>query len=117
MLIHAAGGAAVLAHPGLHDALEVVDELLSIGIDGLEAFHPCHIPAVVDLCVSMAKRHQLVITGGSDFHGMYGDHDCGLGYSVVWPDLLSGLVERVRRRDGLIIDGYADTRLGQPARN
>jgi predicted metal-dependent phosphoesterase TrpH len=66
--IHAAGGVAVLAHPGVsgESALAV---LLDAGLDGIEAFHAEHTPADRRRFVDMARRHGLLVTGGSDFHG------------------------------------------------
>lgn len=68
-LIHQAGGAAVLAHPGLaqnHAAL--VERLVSSGLDGIEVHHPSHGVTVRANLRGIAARFNLVITGGSDFH-------------------------------------------------
>jgi predicted metal-dependent phosphoesterase TrpH len=68
-LIHEAGGAAVLAHPGVNRADVVVDGLVSAGLDGLEADHSEHSPAQREHYEALADRLDLVVTGGSDFHG------------------------------------------------
>ena len=68
-LIREAGGTPVLAHPKLirNDAL--AEELLTLGIEGLEVFYPQHDAADVERYRQMAEKHHLLIAGGSDFHG------------------------------------------------
>ena len=74
-LLHAAGGVAVMAHPGLvplsADALAQRIESLAAkaGLDGLEAYYSQHSAADTDRFLSLAKRNNLLVTGGSDFHG------------------------------------------------
>lgn len=70
-----AGGVAVLAHPylnGLDDPAVFLDFLLtlkSMGLGGIEAIYPDHPrAATVEYC-RLAKKYQLLITGGTDFHG------------------------------------------------
>ena len=69
-LIHDAGGLAVLAHPGLARAEEAIPPLIEAGIDGIECFHSRHSAAASEYYVSVAEDHDLLITGGSDCHGM-----------------------------------------------
>jgi predicted metal-dependent phosphoesterase TrpH len=70
--IHEAGGTAVLAHPGLYDAPELLAELVSAGLDGIEAFHSDHTAEQEQAFVKEAERFGLIITAGSDFHGERG---------------------------------------------
>jgi predicted metal-dependent phosphoesterase TrpH len=68
-LIHQAGGAAVLAHPGLRqDYAALIERLAAAGLDGVEAHHPGHSATVRANLRGMAARFKLVVTGGSDFH-------------------------------------------------
>ncbi len=69
-LIHQAGGLAVLAHPGLNRADELIPELAAAGMDGLECFHTKHKKSGVQQFLQAAERHHLLVTGGSDCHGM-----------------------------------------------
>jgi len=69
-LIHQAGGLAVVAHPGLARTEEVLPELIEAGIDGIECFHTKHSPSASEYYVSLAEKNHLVVTGGSDCHGM-----------------------------------------------
>jgi len=66
--IHKAGGVAVIAHPGIGGEAALIP-LIEAGLDGIEAFHAEHTPSQRDHFVSVARRHGLVVTGGSDFHG------------------------------------------------
>ncbi len=73
-MIHQAGGKAVLAHPGmLHPDIRViaslVQEMACAGLDGLEAYYPSHSKQLCHKLVQLAKSEQLLVTGGSDFHG------------------------------------------------
>ena len=69
-LIHQADGLAVMAHPGLNRADEIIPALVRAGLDGLECFHTKHTPAVGEHYVRLAKEFGLLITGGSDCHGL-----------------------------------------------
>ncbi len=69
-LIHDAGGLAVLAHPGLNHADEVIPALVTAGLDGIECFHSRHSTPTSMHYLQIADRHGLVATGGSDCHGM-----------------------------------------------
>jgi len=68
-LIHRAGGAAVLAHPALvPDYAALIERLVRAGLDGVEVAHPKNPNPVRANLRALAKKHDLVITGGSDFH-------------------------------------------------
>lgn len=68
-LIHQAGGAAVLAHPGLVDGYsQMVERLAAAGLDGVEITHPKNDTTVRANLRALAARHDLIVTGGSDFH-------------------------------------------------
>lgn len=72
--IHKAGGAAVLAHPGqLAPDLKclplVLGELVERGLDGIEVYYPSHSPKVEKRLKELAKKYNLAMTGGSDYHG------------------------------------------------
>ena len=70
-----AGGIPVLAHPFLlqlqnDKALEdLVGTLVQMGLQGIEVYYPEHTPQQTALYAQIAKRHRLLITGGTDFHG------------------------------------------------
>src|SRR5262245_53481989 len=69
-LIHQADGLAVMAHPGLNHVDEIIPGLVRAGLDGLECFHTKHTPSAGEHYVRLAKELGLLITGGSDCHGL-----------------------------------------------
>jgi 3',5'-nucleoside bisphosphate phosphatase len=76
-LIHQAGGVAVLAHPyqlklaTLEATEQLIVELAALGLDGVEAIYSRHSEDERRAYAEMARRHGLLITGGSDYHGTY----------------------------------------------
>ena len=73
--IRNAGGVSSLAHPvriakNHWDVLaKYVGELAGMGLQAIEVFHSDHSPENVSYYLSLAKRFNLGVTGGSDFHG------------------------------------------------
>jgi hypothetical protein len=68
------GGLSVLAHPYRNsppdEVLELqVGEMIEFGLRGIEVYHSNHSPRQTCFYESLARRHRLVMTGGSDFHG------------------------------------------------
>ena len=91
-LIHTAGGAAVLAHPALvPDYAALIEMLIPLGLDGVEVAHPKNPNPVRANLRGLAKKHDLIMTGGSDFHRPEAD---SLG-SVTPP---AGCVAQLRAR-------------------
>ena len=71
-LVHGAGGLVILAHPGIDNAHEHLELLVELGLDGIEIYHPSHKQSQTDRFREMARRFDLVVSGGSDFHGRDG---------------------------------------------
>ena len=69
-LIHQAGGVAVMAHPGLNRTDELIPGMVEAGMDGIECFHTKHSTATTEYYLELADRYHLLVTGGSDCHGM-----------------------------------------------
>lgn len=72
--IREAGGVSVLAHPGSVTRdddlpLTLLESLVEAGLDGLEVDHREHDEAERARLREFARGHDLLITGGSDFHG------------------------------------------------
>lgn len=83
-LLRAAGGAAVLAHPGLFGSRtgdvmpdEVIEAMAAAGMVGIEADHPDHTAEHRRHYRELAARLDLVVTAGSDYHGGAKDQDLG----------------------------------------
>lgn len=68
-VIHDAGGIASLAHPGKARLEARIPALADSGLDAIEVFHPDHDAALVDRYLGLAREMNLLVTGGSDFHG------------------------------------------------
>ncbi|MCS6848951.1 MAG: PHP domain-containing protein [Anaerolineae bacterium] len=96
-LIHDAGGLAVLAHPGFYagDLSALLDEMIPAGLDGIEVFYPLHTPEQTAHFAELARRHGLLLTGGSDFHGPRGDAELALGSVHVPPEHVEALLVRL----------------------
>lgn len=78
-IIHAAGGIAVLAHPALYDSFDLLERLTAAGLDGVEVWHPTADDETVARLMTYAKKNKLLMTGGSDFHGMYNKTALSIG--------------------------------------
>lgn len=71
-LIHSSKGIAVMAHPYLYDNIDLLKELIDIGkIDGIEVNHFSANDKQKAELTKLANENDLIITGGSDFHGLY----------------------------------------------
>ncbi len=77
--IHECGGISVIAHPGLIDDPQLVPALIEQGIMGLEAYCHEHDQDMVDKLLQLAEQHNLLVTGGSDYHGEMLDQTFKLG--------------------------------------
>jgi predicted metal-dependent phosphoesterase TrpH len=74
-VIREAGGIASLAHPGLHNRDEALPDLMAAGLSAIEVYHPKHAFGRARRYRRIARQYGLLITGGSDFHGVdEGDH-------------------------------------------
>jgi predicted metal-dependent phosphoesterase TrpH len=67
--IHRARGIASLAHPGVTRQPDLIEPLAAHGLDALEAYHTDHTPEVRDEVLATARRLNLAVSGGSDYHG------------------------------------------------
>lgn len=79
--IAAAGGVPVLAHPGRLKDRNIIDELVGHGLRGLEVFYPLHDAQDTREFRATARRYNLVMTAGMDFHDIR-YHTQGVGMEV-----------------------------------
>ena len=108
-LIHAAGGAAIWAHPvsGQHSGerafvKKMLKVLIPAGIDGLETLYSTFTPSQTALLEEMAENHSLLRSGGSDFHGCNRSGTClgtGGGNLSVPDAFLSGIESFIQKRN------------------
>lgn len=90
--IHGAGGIAILAHPAKFDNYDEIDKYVELGLDGVEVWHPSADDFAIDRLFTICKRHKILMTGGSDFHGIYGDKTVTLGACSTPKDHLDKLL-------------------------
>ncbi|MEO0087784.1 MAG: PHP domain-containing protein [candidate division WOR-3 bacterium] len=62
-------GIPVLAHPVSYDFEKIIFPLIKLGILGIEVYHPDHTEYHINYFSEIAKKYNLLITGGSDCHG------------------------------------------------
>lgn len=83
-VIRKAGGVPVLAHPGAslrnHGGVteETLAPFLGRGIGGMECYSQYHDEATTAFCVEWCVRHDLLVTGGSDYHGGFVGRQLGI---------------------------------------
>lgn len=94
-IIQAAGGVAVLAHPGLYKNPKLVKSLIEHGLQGIEVYHPDNGEDDMRLYGALADEHNLVKTAGSDFHGTRNDEifHADLGARTITMDTVCRLRE------------------------
>ncbi len=80
-LINQAGGVAVLAHPYMLHNDALIPEFAGYGLQGIEVYYPEHSQAMINFYLDLAKKFNLLVTGGSDFHG------------AVKPDIKLGMIK------------------------
>ena len=69
-LVHDAGGIILVAHP--HNQLHLIDDLIELGIDGMEVWHPDLTEEEKEQAYKIALEKGLYISGGSDHSGLCG---------------------------------------------
>jgi predicted metal-dependent phosphoesterase TrpH len=98
-MLHRAGGTATLAHPGSSKvSAPTLERLVRAGLDGLEIFHPDHVPSQREAFLRQAETLGLVPTAGSDFHGPRVTPDRKLGMVSLDPAYLARLEARATTR-------------------
>ena len=95
-LVKAAGGVAILAHPGASARGDIVDEsaiaaMAQAGLDALEVDHRDHDEDMRAKLRELARDLDLLVTGSSDFHGtgklnLLGENQTSV---EVWNELVS----------------------------
>jgi len=99
--IHGAGGIAVLAHPdqvklfNFTEFNNFVIDLKNKGLDGIEVYYSNYNKKQIKFYKKIAQNHGLVISGGSDFHGVEKYRNAKLGFygfkKKIPPELLGDI--------------------------
>lgn len=96
-LIHAAGGLAFLAHPGINNPTRsFVERLLHLPFDGIEAYHTKHTPGQVTAYLQLAESRGILVSGGSDCHGTATKPDPDMGKVRVPQECFSRILEALK---------------------
>jgi predicted metal-dependent phosphoesterase TrpH len=96
--VKAAGGASVLAHPGLTFTDQDLETFVDAGLDGIECIHPSHNYTLQKHFAQYAEHHNLLRTGGSDFHGSKRDIEQQLGIITVSMDWVRAIKRMTKQR-------------------
>jgi len=95
------GGVPVLAHPQTMGKDEYIPELIECGLRGIEVYHTDHRQSAEQHYKEVAERYGLLMTGGSDCHGM------GKGRVLIGTVRVPyELVEKLKEESGKISDEY-----------
>lgn len=103
-MLKKAGGLTVLAHPAqiassFAEKQTLIGRLVDLGLDGIEIYYPAHTPKIRKNLKKIAKRYDMVISGGSDYHGHVrpGTGLAGRGNVFVPSELLQKMHERCKK--------------------
>lgn len=96
-----AGGATSLAHPGPLYSMDEVKKLFEYGIDGIECIHPGHSFSDQKKFTEFAESRNLLITGGSDYHGTGREYDPYFGIVTLSEQRVNNLVRMTSQRKKL----------------
>lgn len=97
-----AGGAVVVAHPGKLYTIEELETLAEAGIDGIEFIHPSHDYKTQKRIEAFAKSHNLLVTGGSDYHGGNKEYQKFFGVVTINTKYVHRLIRMTDQRKEII---------------
>jgi len=98
-LILRTNGLPVLAHPlTVNDLETMVIELKAVGLVGIEAYYNGYTVEQVSQLVSLAHRHHLISTGGSDYHGLDLGTETAIGGNNVPIEAAERLIALAKQR-------------------
>lgn len=98
-LIRSARGVAVMAHPAQYNNIDLLEELAAEGkIDGVEIGHYTAGDEDVKRMTEIAEKYNLIVTGGSDFHGLYNAQPTHLGSFTTTKENLDRIIKLSNKR-------------------
>ncbi len=76
---HASGAVSLIAHPGRRDRNftfydpDLLDQVRAeVPLDGIEVYHPYHTPDLIEAYLEYVRKHDLLLSTGSDSHSIPG---------------------------------------------
>ena len=98
-LILLANGLPVLAHPSTFDDPEaMIIELKASGLVGIEAYYDAYTAEEISRLVNLADRYGLIVTGGSDYHGLDASAETMIGGADVPIESAEQLIALAKQR-------------------
>ena len=98
-LIHSARGVAVMAHPMQYNNVELLTELAEAEkLDGVEVFHYTANEQQQKELLDIADKYGLIVTGGSDFHGLYNSVPTHLGKYTTSKENLDRIIKLANKK-------------------
>jgi len=86
----------VLAHPTLYKK-NILEEIIDFGYDGIEAIYPLNKDHDFELFVDYASKYNMILSAGSDYHGLSNDSKHGdVGNCFIEDDLLNNFINRLQ---------------------
>ncbi len=83
-----------MAHPAMYDSLDLLEELAAEKkIDGVEVYHYSADEEKRSEFLSIAEKYDLIVTGGSDFHGLYNAVPTHLGSETTSKENLDRIIK------------------------
>ena len=102
-LIVKAQGLPVLAHPlTLIDPEAMIVELKAAGLVGIEAYYNGYTAEEINRLLGLAQRHNLIVSGGSDYHGLEPATETAIGGADLPIESVEQLIALAKQR-GLAI--------------
>jgi len=99
-LIVKAKGLPVLAHPlTINDPETMIVELKTAGLVGIEAYYDGYTAEEINRLVGLADRHNLIATGGSDYHGLDPNTETAIGSADVPMESVERLIALAKQRN------------------
>ena len=99
-LIAKARGLAVLAHPlTAGDPEALTTELKAAGLVGIEAHYDGYSAEEINRLVGLAQKHNLIATGGSDYHGLEPSNETAIGGADVPMESVEQLIALAKQRN------------------
>ncbi|MCL2024108.1 MAG: PHP domain-containing protein [Oscillospiraceae bacterium] len=94
--IHDAQGVAILARSATGNDMDILEELIPMGLDGVEVWHPENSAEESIELEKFARQRGLLMTGGSNFHGMYTASPHAIGAALTSDEHIMELLQRTQ---------------------
>ena len=86
-------GIPVFAHPKVSNSDDILPDLLAAGLKGIEVYYSGHSKKDEKHYLGVAEKHNLLVTGGSDFHGASNSREVELGDVAISDELVEKLAK------------------------